>query len=195
MEGIEPYPDSFPLALQDYCEHMRAAIAQNKHHDQRRHLFISFLRKGLGIEAEDIELEHKIKANEVRGRIDALFRFLIIEFKSDLDRERDDAHRELKKYFESRPHPADYVGLITNGLRFEVCIYASGGIKQISAFEFDAEEPLRAFRHLDQILFTGKRLLPLSSDILVRFGSDSAVFNASLRELREMFESVKGNNL
>jgi methylase of polypeptide subunit release factors len=195
MEGLAPYLDSFPPALQDYCEHMRAAIAQNKHHDQRRHLFISFLRKGLGIEAEEIELEHKTKANEVRGRIDALFRFLIIEFKSDLDRERDDAHRELKKYFESRPHPGDYVGLITDGMRFEVCIYTSDGIKQISAFEFEADAPLHAFRHLDQILFTGKRLIPSSGDIVVRFGSNSAVFNAGLRALRQMFESVKANNL
>jgi hypothetical protein len=193
MEGIAPYPNSFPVALQDYCEHMRAAIAQNKHHDQRRQLFVSFLRKGFGIEAEEIELEHKLKAHEVRGRIDALFRFLIIEFKTNLDRERKDAHRELKKYFESRPHPADYVGLITDGLRFEVCIYASGGIKQISSFEFQPDAPLQAFRHLDQILFTAKRLIPSSADILIRFGPESAVFNASLRELREMFESRQGH--
>jgi N-6 DNA Methylase len=195
MKGIAPYPNSFPPALEDYCEHMRAAIAQNKHHDQRRHLFISFLRKGLGIDADEIELEHKIKVNEVRGRIDALFRFLIIEFKSDLDRERDDAHRELKKYFESRPRPSDYVALITDGMRFEVCIYTSAGIKHISTFEFQPDAPLNAFRHLDQILFTGKRLIPSSGDIVVRFGSNSAVFNAGLRTLRGMFENVKDSNL
>lgn len=195
MRGVAPYRDAFPRALQDYCEQMRNAIAENKHHDQRRHLFVSFLRKGLGIEAEEIELEHKIKASEVRGRIDALFRFLIIEFKSDLEREREDAHRELKNYFESRAHPLDYVGLITDGLRFEVCLYQAGEIKHISTFELEPEAPLHAFRHLDKILFTGKLLIPTSGDIVIRLGSDSAVFNASLRALDEMFSSVSENSL
>src|SRR5437867_7352703 len=107
---VLPYSDDFAPALASYCSQMSDAIAKNQHHDQRRHLFINFLRKGLGIEAEEIELERKIKANSVRGRIDAFFRHAIIEVKTDLGRERADAQSELKKYFESQKHPLDYVG-------------------------------------------------------------------------------------
>jgi hypothetical protein len=91
---VLPYAKDFAPALESYCAQVREAIANNQHHDQRRHLFVNFLRKGFGIEAEEIELEHKIKANQVRGRIDAFFRHLIIEFKSDLERERAAAQAE-----------------------------------------------------------------------------------------------------
>ena len=49
----------------------------------------------------------KVKAAEARGRIDAFYKFVIFEVKVDMDRERADALRELKKYFESRSNPAD----------------------------------------------------------------------------------------
>jgi len=192
---VLPYSKDFVPALESYCAQIREAIANNQHHDQRRHLFVNFLRAGFGIEAQEIELEHKIKANEVRGRIDAFFRHLIIEFKSDLESERAAAQSELKKYFEAQAHPLDYVALVTDGLQFEVYLYAAGDVKQISAFELEADAPLLAFRHLDQILFTGKRLVPSSGDIVIRFGQNSAVFNASLRLLGELFDSVKEETL
>lgn len=190
-EDIAPYSDKFVPALESYCEQIRAAVSKGAHHDQRRHLFVNFLREGFGIAVDEIELEHKIKANSVRGRIDAFYRFLIIEFKTDLDRERDDAKRELKKYFESQAHSTDYLGLVTDGVSFEVYVYGSGEVRQISAFELEPTSPLVAFRHLDQILFTSKHLIPTSPDIVMRFGQCSTVFNASSRLLAELYVSVK----
>jgi hypothetical protein len=194
LNPITPYPDAFREALEAYCSQIADAIKRGAHHDQRRHLFVNFLRKGLGIEAEEIELEHKIKANQVRGRIDAFFRHLIIEFKTDLEREREDARTELKKYFEAQQHPLDYVGLVTDGLNFEVCLYEASDVRQISGFELDAPAPLLAFQHLDQILFTGKRLVPTSGDIVTRCGLGSPVYNASQRELRGLYDSVADNS-
>ena len=69
------------------------------------------------------ELELKIKAAEARGRIDAFYKFVIFEVKTDLERERPDAIRELKKYFESRSRPSDYVAAVTDGLTVEVFDY------------------------------------------------------------------------
>src|ERR1041385_2530321 len=99
---VLPYPVDFPKLLQDYCEQIGEAIRAKKHHDTRRHLFLNFLRQAFDIDPVEIELEHKLKAGELRGRIDALYRHVIVEVKTDFDGERGDAERELKKYFASR---------------------------------------------------------------------------------------------
>src|SRR5437879_8334380 len=116
---IQPYPRDFPKLLADYCEQIGEAIRADKHHDTRRHLFLNFLREAFGIDPVEVELEHKLKAGEIRGRIDALYRHIIVEVKTDFEREREEAQRELKKYFGSRPRPAEYIGILTDGRRCE----------------------------------------------------------------------------
>ncbi len=187
-----PYTPEFAAALAEYGTEMHGAISRRAHHDQRRALLMNFLRAGLGIESTEVEQERKIKAAEVRGRIDAFWRHLIIEVKTNLEAERADAHAELKKYFEAQSHPLDYLGLVTDGLRFEVCLYASvsEGVRQINAFELEADQPLTAFRHLDQVFFTGQRLAPTSGDIVIRLGRDSTAFNTSLRRLGALYDAV-----
>ena len=69
-----PYPPEFPKLLESYCEQIGEAIRDNRHHDTRRHLFLNFLREAFGINPAEVELEHKVKAGALRGRIDALFR-------------------------------------------------------------------------------------------------------------------------
>src|SRR5207245_4074117 len=104
--AIKPYSEKFAAALAAYCQQWREVLAKKGHHDQRRALLMNFLRIGFGIETEEVELEHKIKANEIHaaGRIDAFWRHLITEVKTDLDKEREDARSELKKYFEAQRH-------------------------------------------------------------------------------------------
>jgi hypothetical protein len=51
---------------------------------------------------------------------------VIFEVKIDLDREPDDAVRELKKYFESRSTPSDYIAAVTEGLTLEIFDYDAG---------------------------------------------------------------------
>jgi hypothetical protein len=68
-----PYPPYFPKLLQDYCEQIGVAIRANVHHDSRRHLFLNFLREAFDIDPIEVELEHKVKAGDLRGRIDALY--------------------------------------------------------------------------------------------------------------------------
>ena len=116
---VVPFPPIFPALLKDYCEQIGEAIRANKHHDTRRALFLNFLRQAFNIDPVEVELEHKLKVGEVRGRIDALYRHVIVEVKTDFDGERDDAKRELKKYFASRQRPNEYIGIVTDGSRFE----------------------------------------------------------------------------
>ncbi len=104
---------------------------------------MDFLRKSFDIEVSEIELELKIKAAEARGRIDAFYKFVIFDIKTDLEKERPDALRELKKYFESRSNPSDYISTVTDGLNFEIFDYDPGTKqpKEVRRFEIDPEDP------------------------------------------------------
>ena len=121
--ALTSFPSKFPELLDCYYSQISDAIQKGSHHDHRRALLINFLQKTFDIEVDEIELEKKVKAAEVRGRIDAFYKYVIFEMKVDLDRERADAMRELKKYFESRQDPEDYVAAVTDGLNFEVYDY------------------------------------------------------------------------
>ncbi len=122
---LSGFPSKFPELLAAYFSQITDAVKKNSHHDHRRALLMDFLRKTFDIEVDEIELEKKVKAAEARGRIDAFYKFVIFEIKVDLEREHEDAVRELKKYFESREAPGDYVAAVTDGVKFEVYDYDS----------------------------------------------------------------------
>src|SRR5450631_2483036 len=105
MEPLSGLPQNFGSQLITYHAQIKDAIRRNAHHDHRRALLMEFLRKAFDIEIDEIELELKVKAAEARGRIDAFYKFVIFEMKIDIERERNDALTELKKYFESRGTP------------------------------------------------------------------------------------------
>ena len=175
---------------------MGEAIRANRHHDTRRHLFLNFLREAFGIDPVEIELEHKIKVGELHGRIDALYRHLNVEVKTDFDCERDDAQRELKKYFASRPRPNEYIGIVTDGRRFEAWhLNRNKELASISEVEIRPSDPLSAWRWLDQFLSTGIRRIPSSDELASRFGLQTAVFGKAADGLLALYESVKDEPL
>ena len=193
---VVPYPPNFPALLKDYCEQIGEAIRANKHHDTRRALFLNFLRQAFGIDPIEVELEHKLKVGEMRGRIDALYRHVIVEVKTDFDGERADAQRELKKYFASRQRPVEYIGLVTDGIRFEAWHLNHGGeLVSISEITLRPGDPLSAWRWLDQFLSTGVRRIPTSDELVSRFGVHTAVFSKVADGLLALYESVKDEPL
>lgn len=133
------------------------------------------------------------KAASARGRIDAFYRFVIFEVKRDLEEERDDALTGLKKYFESQKDPSDYVASVTDGLHFEVFDYdyRTKQPKLLRSFEVEAEAPQVAYGELDELLAAGRKIPPLSGEVVIRFGPTSLTFNRSRQALRDAFESVK----
>ncbi|MDD4051787.1 MAG: N-6 DNA methylase [candidate division Zixibacteria bacterium] len=189
--SIFPYKPQFPEQLADYHDQASLAIEQKKHHDQKRSLFMNFLRVAFDIEAGEVEIEEKIRAAHVRGYIDALYKWVIFEFKTDIEKERPAAELELKKYFSAQSKPAEYLALLTDGLRFEVFQYEDSKVRPISKFRIDKDDPLATFRFFDNILFIAKKVPPKSIDITTRFGLQSAVYNKSRLALHEMYDAVR----
>jgi hypothetical protein len=190
LKHIAPFPPSFPEQLASYYE--QATAAAKKHHDTRRHLFLNFLRQSFNVDPLEVELEQKVKVGEVRGRIDALFRHIIIEVKTDFERERDDAQRELKKYFASRTRPSDYIGIVTDGRRFESWhLDHNNELVPIGTLEMRPDHPLEAWRWLDQFVSTGIRRIPTSDELVARFGAGTAVFNKVTDRLLELYQRVE----
>jgi hypothetical protein len=190
---ISGLPENFSNLLTAYYSQISEAIRKNSHHDHRRALLMDFLRKSFGIEVDEVELEKKIKVAEARGRIDAFYKYVIFEVKTDLEKEREDALSELKKYFESRTAPSDYIAVVTDGLHCEIYDYDSGSreARQVRPFEFDPDDPEDTYLELDELLASGRRIPPTSDDIVGRFGLTSMTFLRSLRELEQTFSAVE----
>lgn len=186
-------PENFSNLLVAYHSQISDAIRKHSHHDHRRALLMDFLRKSFGIEVDEVELEKKIKVAEARGRIDAFYKYVIFEVKIDLERERNDALSELKKYFESRTRPSDYIAVVTDGLRCEIYDYDSDHkeARQVRPFEINPDDPEDTYLELDELLASGRKIPPTSDDIVGRFGLTSMTFLRSLRELEEAFDSVE----
>jgi hypothetical protein len=192
-QTVIPLPKGFAENLQSYCEQISAAIKGNKHHDFRRALLMDFFRKSFNIEVSEVDLEHKVKAASARGLIDAFYRYVIFEVKTDLEREREDALSELKKYFEAQEHPTDYVAAVTDGLHFEVYDYDphDHSAKSVRNFELEADAPLSAYSQLDELLAVGAKLPPASGEIVLRFGPSSLTFKRSAMALTNAFQAVR----
>jgi hypothetical protein len=188
---VTPYPKNFPELLEDYCRQIQEAKRRNSHHDQRRALFMDFYRKGFGVEPEEVELEEKVKVAEVRGYIDALFHVTILEFKSNLEKERPAGESELRLYLKSRPNPADYIAAITDGEVFEVYRWEEGQIAPFDSFALHADQPLNAYLKLDQFRTSEKRRQPSSEAIVIRFGPHSAVYQQAMSLMRKVFDEVE----
>jgi hypothetical protein len=190
---ITGLPENFSNLLAAYHSQISDAIRKHSHHDHRRALLMDFLRKSFGIEVDEVELEKKIMVAEARGRIDAFYKYVIFEVKIDLERERNDALSELKKYFESRTRPSDYIAVVTDGLHCEIYDYDSDHkeARQVRPFEINPDDPEDTYLELDELLASGRKIPPTSDDIVGRFGLTSMTFLRSLRELEQAFDSVE----
>lgn len=115
------------------------------------------------------------KAMLVRGCIDTVFGDLIIEFKVSLERELEDAHIELIKYFQAfrEKFPKQkFIGIATDNLRFLVYnpVIENDIVKDIVEIDkLDIEqkvnEPDFVYLRFNSYFFVSKKIIPTSADI------------------------------
>ncbi len=187
--------DRFFEELGKYVRVAERARKDRQAHDYRRHLFLGFIERAFGIEPEEISIERGVEALKLRGRIDALYRDLVFEFKRDLEAERDTGKRELSKYLRSPQVPKHGFGIITDGITFEVYALHEDTLRPVGQpvdlQRLEADAPDAALLWFDSFLFSQKNLAPTSADVLRRFGADSAVFSAASASLLGMLEHLK----
>ena len=187
-----------------YLVRARQAREQDQHHDQRRQLFLDFLKDAFEIGAADVEVEQyvQIASKQVsakgiarinKGWIDAAFGELIFEFKRDLKRERTEGLRELADYLSTIPNGAECIGLLTDGLEFlpyQLDASQPSGLRESKGIDLGKLDPQKdadvtlAYLWFDAYLLKQKSLPPTSADLVQRFGLNSPTFVTSAQQLR-----------
>lgn len=191
-----PVTATFTDAFHTYLERALTAQAKDQHHDYRRGLFLDFLKDAFSIEADTVDVEKFLRIDLRRkGWIDALFRDVVFEFKRNLDREREDGYRELRDYLRTLEYGKDCVGLLTDGIIFEVYTLDSSDPDKnkwelnktaIDTIDLRKISEETAFLWLDAYLFSQKSVPPTSADLVLRYGQLSPTFQTAARLLDEL---------
>jgi hypothetical protein len=188
-----PAPIDFAPKLEGYLHDARAAQAQHQHHDYRRTIFLTFIQQAFGIAANEIDIERYIRIDVRRkGWIDALFRDVVFEFKRNLTVERADGLRELRDYLRTLADGAECVGLLTDGLQFEVYRLEGDSLSSapIDTFDLSKHDAEAVFLWLDAYLFSQRNTPPTSADMVRRFGLRSPTFQAAARVLGSLLQQL-----
>lgn len=165
-------------------------------------VFSNFIHNVFDLKLEDMDFEVPVKTEimQLRGRIDAVFGNIIIEFKKDLKKGLGVATEELTKYFQAylERGESDILGIANDGIHFKVFYPVIEGnqiieIKEIDELNLDINTTEEIFLWFDSYLFTQKRIIPTSSDIKRRFGLESPTFFTTVKKLKSLFEKAKNN--
>jgi len=135
----------------------------------------------------------------LRGRIDALYGNLIIEFERDLRKKLGDAQRQLKHYLSCLLESGDqayYLGLATDGILFYVYSprLRSGGevlLEEVEKIDFSKAAPYQAYFCLDRYFFRKTILHPGTEEIVKDFGVRSPAFRYCFDVLERAWAAVK----
>jgi len=162
--------------------------------------FSSFIQRCFGIESQELDFEKSIKteAMQMRGRIDAVFENIIIEFKKDLSSGLDVAKEELHKYFQSylERSETNFLGIANDGIHFKVFypIIEENkvvGVEEKDSINLEKSSAQQVFQWFDSYLFSTEKITPTSADIKRRFGLASPTFTSMQKKLEILFQKIE----
>jgi len=188
------------LSLAPYIE-MAKKVPQ---HAAKQHVLTRLLEEVFNVKLEELlpGIEKKIGSRilGVRGRVDLLYSNVVFEIKVDLEKELEDAKKELKKYFqvllESNPS-AKLVGIATDVINYRAFIpVVENGVvkdvKEVSSINIEKVSPAEAILWLDSYIFSKPRMRPTATDLRFRFGPGSPTYAIAIETLRTLWSNVKG---
>jgi len=192
-DPIEVLKKELPLYIDD---------VKNKHSENSKSMaFSSFIQKVFGIKPSEIDFEVSInsKVMQLKGRIDAVFGNMLIEFKRDLSKGLDEAKEELIKYFQSYHEKfpdSKYIGIANDGILFKVYQPIKHNdvvteLEEIGAINLETSTPEDIFNWFDGYFFTSTKIIPTSEHLKQSFGINSPTYAVIRQELLELFEKVK----
>jgi hypothetical protein len=179
---------------------------KNKNNSEAKILqeFTSFIQKVFGIEAKDLDFEVSVKSHvkQLKGRMDATFSNIILEFKKDLTDERalNTAEGELEKYFQSQFEKlpkVKFLGIATDGVNFRVYqpIFKDNQIEKlekINEINFNSSS-LEIILNWFDSFFLGDphKKIPTSEILKQSFGLNSPTYGLIRQELTILFQKIE----
>lgn len=175
---------------------------KNKHSENSKSMaFSSFIQKVFGIQPSELDFEVSVdsKIMQLKGRIDAVFGNMLIEFKRDLSKGLDDAKEELKKYFQAYHEKfpgSKYIGIANDGILFKVYQPIKHNdvvteLEEIGSINLETSTPEDVFNWFDGYFFTSSKIIPTSEHLKQSFGINSPTYAVIRQELLELFDKVK----
>jgi len=168
-----------------------AELATRPGHEKVRALLHGLLVHGLRIPSTDVSFEEQ--GTEVRGRMDALLGRTVIEIKSDLRREADDAERQLARYLGEREQATGqvYVGIATDGAEWTAWERAvDGGLRPLGRFVNDGADAHALLAWLQSVLAVGEELVPDPATVQRELGRDSPAYRRATAVLERVWAAV-----
>jgi hypothetical protein len=171
--------------------------------DKIVHEFTYLIEKVFDVGPEELDFQAPVKSKvlQVRGRMDTIFKNIILEFKKDLNDKRAliTAQEELKKYFQSlyeKDSKIKHIGIATDGINFQV--YQGiiennkiSKIEKINEISLDKNDHETIFNWFDSYFFASVKINPTSDHLKQMFGLHSGTFAVIRQELIELYEKVK----
>ncbi|HEY5071858.1 MAG TPA: N-6 DNA methylase [Caulobacteraceae bacterium] len=179
-----------PIA-HDRLFEIAAELARRPGHEAVRTHVCALLTEGLGAELRDIA--HETRVVEAKGRIDALLGRTILEFKSNLSRERADAVEELSRYLPEREKATGerFIGIATDGADWEVFELRAGAPFSLRTFKTDPRKPDDLLAWLDGAVATRAEIPPDALNVVRELGQSSVAFLRAKAVLAEAWSAVK----
>ena len=189
-----------PLSEDQLRDTVRQLVRRPGHENVRSD--VRELLVHLGLAPEEIRLE--VNLAEIRGRADALLANTVLEFKSDLRREQEDAEHQLEGYLSDRERVTGrrFVGVATDGLDFRAYELRHGKLTALrNSFNLrtslkehwdnaaEAGHALAAW--LSPFLDLRPDLIPDPATVRLELGRESVAYEIAGARLEEIWKQVK----
>jgi N-6 DNA Methylase len=168
-----------------------AELASRPGHEKVRTLITHLLTEHLGAKSTDITFEKRVV--EIKGRIDALLGRTVIEFKSNLAKERKDADAQLSSYLPHREKETGepWVGIATDGYEYTVHRFRDGQLVTLASTKATVDNPRALTAWLESVVLLADSLAPDVDAIRRELGRESVTYAYAIRELETLWEHQK----
>jgi hypothetical protein len=157
-------------------------------------------------------VEFKGKTVVSKGEIDSLLGNVVIEFESNIERKKDEAEKQLKKYIsilwnremKELNRTVSYVAMATDGLAFYVYRPESAKEHELSeedvsllpleGFKIESKSPREVLIWLDYTFLSKEARIPTAEDFKNTFGVNTNFYETIFSKLRNSIDVFKKEN-
>ena len=161
-------------------------------HETVKHILCNILKDQLGANDDEIVFEDQLKVI-CKGRIDALWGRTIFEIKSNLEKERQDAESQIKKYIQSKETETQekYIGIATDGRQYSVYSVLNGNLKLINEFTLKQDNSKAFIMWLESVILIKDQLEASPEIICKEIGQSSPLCKHSIEQINSLWISAK----